>query len=147
MSQGQTFQYDPSQVAFNVGGIDTNGFADGTFIKIARNKDAWTTVVGSDGEGTRVKSVDISGTITCTLSQSSPSNDYFSSLATKDESSSSGSVPLLLKDANGTTLVKVKVGWVKKKPDSEFSNANSNREWVFESTAIQYDVGGEAEIG
>jgi hypothetical protein len=147
MAQGQTFQYDPSQVAFNVGGQDTTGFAEGTFIKVARNKEAFTTVVGSDGEVTRVKSVDLSGTITVTLQQSSPSNDYFSSLATADERTSTGAIPLYMKDSNGTTVVKCKVGWVKKKPDSEFSNTNSTREWIFETGNLQYDVGGETQIG
>lgn len=147
MSQGQTFQYDPSQVAFNVGGVDTSGFAEGTFIKVARNKEAWTTVVGSDGEVTRVKMVDISGTFECTLQQSSPSNDYFSSLATKDEQTSTGNVPILLSDKNGTTIARCKTGWVKKKPDVEFSNANSTRVWAFETGALFFDIGGEVQIG
>lgn len=147
MSQGQTFQYDPSQVAFNVGGVDTNGFAEGTFIKVTRNKDAFTTVVGSDGEATRVKTIDISGLLEVTLQQSSPSNDYFSSLATRDEQSSTGNVPIFMTDKNGTTIARCKTGWVKKKPDSEFSNVSSNRVWVFETGALFYDVGGETQIG
>ena len=147
MAQGQTFQYDPSQVALNVGGVDISGFAEGTFIKVARNVEAFTTVVGSDGEGTRVKSVNLSGLFTCTLQQASPSNDYLSSLATADEISSTGAVPIYMKDVNGTTLAKCKVGWIKKKPDSEFANTNENREWVMETANLQYDVGGETQIG
>lgn len=147
MAQGQTFQYDPSQVAFNVGGVDINGFAEGTFVKISRNVEAFTTVVGSDGEATRVKSVNLSGLFTITLQQSSPSNDYLSGLANLDELSSTGAVPIYMKDVNGTTIAKCSVGWVKKKPDSEFSNVNSNREWVFETGNLQYFIGGETQIG
>lgn len=147
MSQGQTFQYDPSQVAFNVGGVDISGFAEGTFIKVSRNVDAWTTVVGSDGEATRVKSVNLSGVFAVTLQQSSPSNDYLSSLATQDEISSNANVPIYLKDVNGTTIAKTSVGWVKKKPDSEYANTNTHREWMMECGNLQYDVGGETLLG
>ena len=147
MAQGQTFQYDPSQVALNVGGIDISGFAEGTFIKISRNVEAFTTVVGSDGEATRVKSVNLSGLFTCTLQQSSPSNDYLSSLATADEQSSTGAVPIYMSDINGTTVASCKIGWIKKKPDSEFANTNENREWIIETGNLQYNVGGETQIG
>lgn len=148
MSQGQTFQYDPSQVVLNVGGKDINGFAEGTFIKVERNKDAFELVVGSDGEGTRVKSVNLSGTITCTLQQASPSNDDLSGFATSDERTSNGAVPVLMTDKNNSiTRAAMKVGWIKKKPSTEFSNAHSNREWVIESANLQFDIGGETQIG
>lgn len=148
MAQGQTFQFDPSQIVLNVGGQDINGFAEGTFIKVERNKDAFETVVGSDGEATRIKSVNLSGTITCTLQQASPSNDVLSGFATADERQSNGAVPVLLSDKNTSiTKASMKVGWVKKKPSVEFSNAHSNREWVLESGNLQLDIGGETQIG
>jgi hypothetical protein len=138
-----TREYDPGQIIFNVGGRDVSGYAAGTFVEVERNKDGFTLVVGSDGENTRVKSQDRSGTFKCTLQQSSPLNDYFSSLATQDELSSNAVVPILLKDANGTTIAQAKQGWVKKKASSSFADAVENREWTFETGNLSYEVGGE----
>lgn len=143
---GDTRQHDPAEVIFNVGGRDISGYALGTFIEVDRNKDAFTTVVGSDGEVTRVKSQDRSGTFKCMLQQASPSNDYFSSLATSDEQSSKGVVPILLKDMNGNTIAQCKQGWVKKKAKTDFADTAENREWIFETGSLQYDVGGQSTI-
>lgn len=146
MSIGTTRKYDPANVIFNVGGRDTTGFASGTFIEVERAVDAFTTVVGSDGEATRVKSNNRSGTYKVTLQQSSPVNDYFSDLANQDEQSGTGVRPILMKDANGTTIAQSKQGWVKKKPNSAFADTGENREWMFESANVDYTVGGEADL-
>lgn len=143
MSQGQTFQYDPIQVVFNVGGKDVSGYAEGTFVEVERAVDAFTTTSGSDGEVTRTKSQNRIGTFKVTLQQSSPSNDVFSALATLDEQSSGGAVPILLSDRNGTTIAQCKQGWVKKKANTTFANTSENREWTFETGNLVYDVGGE----
>lgn len=141
-----TRQYDPGQIILNVNGADTIGFAAGTFIEVERAVDAFTTVVGSDGEITRVKSQNRMGTIKCTIQQSSPSNDFFSALANQDEQTSNAAVPILLKDANGTTLVQVKKGWVKKKSNATFADAAENREWTFETGNLDFTIGGENTI-
>ena len=43
-----TRSYDPAQVIINVGGRDVVGFADGTFVKVERNVDAFSLVVGAE---------------------------------------------------------------------------------------------------
>lgn len=146
MAGPKTREYDPAQVVFNVGGVDISGFAEGTFIESERNVDAFALVVGSDGENTRVKSANLSGKFKCTLQQSSPSNDYLSSVATQDEQAGNAAKPIVLKDANGTTLAKCEKGWVKKKAKSGFGNTAENREWEFETGNLVYDVGGENEL-
>ena len=138
-----TRQYDPGQVITNIGGRDVTGYAPGTFVELKRNKEAFTISVGSDGEITRVKSQDRSGTIKVTLKQDSPLNDYFSSLATQDERTSDAAVPGIVKDANGTTLGSAQKLWVKKKPDTAFSDASENREWEFETGFLDLTIGGE----
>lgn len=139
----ETKQYDPGQVIFNVNGRDVSGYAAGSFIEVERNKDAFTLVVGSDGEHTRVKSQDRSGIFKCTLQQSSPLNDYFTSLANQDELTSNAAVPIFLKDANGTTIAQAQKGWVKKKASSTYGDNVENREWTFETGNLNYTVGGE----
>lgn len=138
----ETRQYDPAQVIVNVGGRDISGFADGTFVRCARNADAFTLAVGADGESTRAKSNNRSGRITITLQQSSPSNDYLNSLAEADEKTNSGAVPAMVKDALGTTKANAKKAWVVKRPDGENAKEVQNREWVLETGNLEYDVGG-----
>ena len=142
----ETRQYDPLQVVTNVGGRDVSGYATGTFVDVERAVDAFTTVVGSDGEITRVKSQNRSGTVKITLQQSSPLNDYFSSLATADELSSGGVVPILVTDKNGTTVVTAGKAWVKKKANATFADAAENREWTFETGNLSFAIGGETAL-
>lgn len=144
----ETRQYDPAQVIVNVGGVDISGYAAGTFVEMERNVDAVTLVVGSDGESTRVRSQNRSGMFKITLQQSSPSNDVLSALATNDENGDpTAVVPVLVKDANGTTLGQAKQAWIKKKPNSPFSDSAENREWQLETGNLDYTVGGEALLG
>jgi hypothetical protein len=142
----ETRQYDPIQVIANVGGRDVSGYATGTFIEAERAVDAFTTVVGSDGEITRVKSQNRIGTIKITLQQASPLNDYFSSLATSDELSNGGVVPILVTDKNGTTVIQAGKAWVKKKPNATFADAAENREWIFESGSLNLTHGGQTAL-
>jgi len=141
-----TRQYDPSQVIFNVGGRDVFGFADGSFIEVDRNADAVETKVGSDGEVTRVMSANRSGNFKCVLQQSSPLNDYFSSLATQDEKTKDAIVTVFLKDGNGTTLALGAKSWIKKKAKVGFETSSANREWMFETGQLDFDIGGETEL-
>ena len=140
-----TRSYDPGQVDFNVGGRDVSGYADGTFIDVQRNVDQATLIVGSDGESTVALSQNRSGRFICTLQQSSPLNDYFSSLAEALENRSGGFVPITVKDNNGTTLASGKKCWVVKRAKTTFAKDPENREWIFETGNLALTVGGEVE--
>lgn len=134
--------FDPKQVSIIIGGHIVQGFADGTFIKAARNNDAFALKIGADGEGARAKSNDKSGTIEITLLQSSASNDVLSGFATADEISNAGQVPALVKDGNGTTLVEALTAWVKKKADVEMGKEITDRVWVLETDKLDMLIGG-----
>ena len=83
--------YDPKQVVISIGGVPISGYADGTFLLIDRDENAFTKVTGADGTSTRVKSNNRAGSMTLTLKQSSPSNDVLSGFATLDELSNARS--------------------------------------------------------
>ena len=134
--------YDPKEVSVIVGGHIVTGYADGTFLTVSRNKDAFTLGVGADGEGARSKSNDKSGRLTLTLLQSSASNDVLSGFATADEIANGGQVPVLVKDNNGTTIVEAATAWIVKKADVEYSHEITNREWIVESDRLDVLVGG-----
>lgn len=134
--------YDPSQVAIIVGGFQITGFADGSFVTIARNADAFALYVGTDGEGTRAKSNNKSGRITLTLAQSSDSNAILSGIAAADELSNNGIVPVLIKDNSGVSLFAAETAWIVKSPDSEFGREVGTREWILETDNLAVFVGG-----
>lgn len=141
---GQTRTYDPLQVIVNVDGRDISGFADGTFVTAVRNADAFTLTVGADGENTRAKSNNKSGRFTFTLQQSSPSNAILNEIATQDELSNGGVVPIRVSDKSGTSLSEGEKCWCMKKPDAPFGKETDNREWIFETGNLKHDVGGNA---
>lgn len=134
--------YDPSQVALIIGGFNITGFADGSFVTVARNADAFALYIGTDGEGTRAKSSNKSGRITITLSQSSDSNAILSAILLADELSNTGVVPVLIKDNSGTSLFAAETAWIVKAPDSEFGRELGSREWIIETDNLTPFVGG-----
>lgn len=117
--------YSPDQLTVTFGGLKIGGFAEGTFIQVARNEDSYETVVGSQGDVTRVKKLNRSGTIIVTLQQSSPSNDLLSAELAADEAEGAVNAGLgeaMVKDANGTTVINSDNSWVQKYADVTFSN-------------------------
>jgi hypothetical protein len=134
--------YIASEVSVVVGSRPASGIADGTFVRIERTNDAFSMKEGADGEVTRSKSGSKSGTITITLEQASAYNDYLSSLAITDELTGAGMVPILVRDAKGTSLFTSPAAWVRKMPDTEFGKESGPREWVFDCSELEFIVGG-----
>ena len=77
--------YDPANVIVSIGGTPMSGFADGTFVMVSRDEDIFSKVSGADGEVSRAKSNNRSGSLTLTLMQTSMSNDVLSAIAVLDE--------------------------------------------------------------
>jgi hypothetical protein len=146
MSSGKTRQHDPSQIIVNIGGRDASGFAKGSFVEIDRYAEAVALDIGSDGEATRIISANKSGFFKMVFQQSSPMNDYLSSLATSDERTKTAVVPVLVRDMNGTTIASAKAAWVKKKAKTDFADTAENREWTLDTGYLSLDVGGQNEI-
>jgi len=137
--------YSPDQLTVTFGGLKIGGFAEGTFIQVARNEDSYETVVGSQGDVTRVKKLNRSGTIIVTLQQSSPSNDLLSAELAADEAEGAVNAGLgeaMVKDANGTTVINSDNSWVQKYADVTFSNGLEGREWTIACADLQMVVGG-----
>lgn len=134
--------YDPKSVSLIIGGHIVSGYDDGTFVEVARNNDTFALVSGADGETTRAKSNDKSGTISITLLQTSLSNDVLSGFAQADELSNGGTFTVLLKDNNGNTLCSSAIAWVQKVADSAFGKEQNSRTWIIETGELQMFIGG-----
>lgn len=138
--------YDPGRIIVTLGEFRLTGFADGTFVAAERNTDTFSMKVGADGEVTRGRSRDRTGTITLTLLGSSPSNDFLSSLIKEDEKFGTGARPLQIVDLEGTTLVNAPVCWVKKPARYEAGKELSDREWTLDCAELSPDIGGNNEL-
>ncbi len=134
--------YDPKLVLVTIGGNPIQGYADGAFVSIVADEDAFTKVTGADGQTSRAKSNNTSARITITLKQTSPSNDVLNSIARADEIANAGVVPIQIKDLGGSTLFGAPDAWVAKKPDSEFSKEVGDRVWMIDTGSGNYEVGG-----
>lgn len=138
--------YDPKNVHVSLSGIPLSGFADGTFVSISFESDAWIHESGSDGEEMRTKSNDNRATCTITLMESSASNDVLSGLYLADKASSAGAVPFMVKDNNGTTLVTAVSAWVRKMTDISKGRSGENREWTISLSDCVAFAGGLTAI-
>ena len=133
--------FDPNRVTVSVAGTAIVGFADDK-VMVERANNSWELVVGADGEATRVKSNDKSGTITINLQQSSPSNDFLSAIFAVDEASAAGVVPIAITDKSGTTVVGAPLAFIEKLPEASFSKNQNDRSWVFRCNNLNYYLGG-----
>jgi hypothetical protein len=134
--------YDPAQIIMTFLGVPIVGYADGTFVAVARADDAFTMQVGASGEVTRSRSQNKAGSITFTLMQASASNDVLSEAAAQDEVSGLGTGPVFIRDNLGRTVLNAPYGWVRKMPDTEFAKTAGSRVWVLDCSLITMHVGG-----
>lgn len=137
-------QYNSKEVIVTVGAIAIDGYADGTFVVAEKTEDTFGTTVGADAEVCRSRKNDERGKVTLTLMQSSQSNDLLSALHEADKAlpAGAGTVPFLMKDLSGRTLVQAQNAWIVKPPSVEFARDPTNREWVIESDDLKILAGG-----
>lgn len=134
--------YDPNSILVTFGTTIITGFAAGTFVKIMRNGAAFEKVKGACGDVDRINRNANDFKVELTLKQSSPVNAILSGLLLADQISNAGTLPLLIKDLNGTTLFAAMQAWIEKDPDAEFADKLSDRVWSFETGMAANLVGG-----
>ncbi len=141
---GQVATYSPEDVSVSVNGVGLSGYSEGTFITVEREEDSYTKIVGSDGQVTRSKNANRSGSVTLTLKASSASNDVISALSIKDEIDGSGVFVVMVKDNSGRSIYSGK-GWIRKPANAEYAKEVSDREWVFDIANLLMFLGGNEE--
>lgn len=134
--------FDPKKIIIAFGATVLSGFPEGTFIKIARNGNAFEKSKGADGSVDRVNKNAYDFQVVATLKQTSPVNALLSGILAADQLSNVGVLPLTIKDLNGDTLFEAPQAWIAKDPDAEFSDGLSNREWTFETGPGAFLCGG-----
>lgn len=139
--------YDPALIVGQWGGIIFSGYQDGEFIKASRDEDTFKKYVGTDGEVSRVRSRNKTGTVTLTLAQTSMANDEIAAQAEEDELTGLIVAPLTIKDLSGATLFFSPDAWVKKPAEVAYGKEIGPREWVFDCGSVEVFVGGSALVG
>lgn len=134
--------YDPAQVVFTFAGNLITGFAEGSFVEVSRDEDAFTKHVGSDGEVARTRNRNRAGSVKVTLMQTSESNDLLSAQAALDEAAGTGVGSLQVKDLGGTTLHDSPNAWIRKVANTTFAKEAGTREWVIDCDNLSMTVGG-----
>jgi hypothetical protein len=135
-------EIDPNSIIMTFKGIDITGVADGTFVEVEYDEDAYTHHVGAKGEVTRVKNSNEMGTITFTLGQGSSTNDKLSAVAIGDRKSGTGVGKVKISDLKGTTLYRGDKAWIRKMAKGEHGKEHTNRSWVITVEKLVVNIGG-----
>ena len=124
--------YSPRQIALVYGGVLISGYAEDTFSVVEPSSDTFDKSVGASGEVSRVEKADRTGRMTLTLQQTSPSNEVLTGFHLADRQTLSGTLPFLLKDNNGNTLISAEHAWIMRLPDAGYNQEIGTREWIID---------------
>lgn len=134
--------YSPADVIVAWNGVQLLGYANDTFVTVARAEDGFTTVVGAGGDVVRTQNLNRMGTVTVTLLEESPSNAYLTTAALQDELFGLSRGPLLVKNIRGTLICTADVSWIKKIADVEYAKESGQRQWAFDCASLIFAGGG-----
>lgn len=133
--------YAANDVSVIVGTRRLKGLAE-SFVTISRAEDSFTTQVGADGEVTRSRTSNRSGTIEIVLQQSSEDNAYLQNLVNTDERTGGGIVPCKVQDQSGSFVCIAAEAWIQKPADMEFARDAGERTWTIACADMEMLGGG-----
>lgn len=143
MPAGASRTYNLAQCVFNINGVPLEGFGDGDAVTVAPNDDLWSDQVGADGEVTRSRTNDLSGTMTVTLMSTSLSNDVLNQFLQLILAGAPGDkFSVFIKDLNSGDQVVAAQAYLMRDPDMAFGKEASTREWTIKLPRYQRTHGG-----
>ena len=141
---GTTQNYDSNEVSVSFAGrsIDA-GRADGEFVTITFASEIFTKKVGADGEVTRSKTNDFSGSCTLKLLATSSGHQTLTALYATARASATGEdmAPLQIRDRNTGLEYHAEKAWIAKHGDVGFGKEVGEREWVIDFGDLVPQVG------
>ena len=137
---GLVATFDPSAGNLSVNGLPIGGFADGTFLVIAREGPLYTIQRGADGEISRSKNVADDATARVSLHQTSQANKIFSTMAQLDRLTGKGIGAFLWTE--GDNVVASIECWVEELPSIEYAKEAGPREWILRLAKAEIVLGG-----
>jgi hypothetical protein len=134
--------YDPGQIAVIFGPNIISGFGEGSLVKVARAEKSFKTHVGGDGEVSRTRNRNRSGTMTFTLKRTSASNDILAAALEADELLGTGIAPASVTDLLGTTRHFAANAWVDGPAEDDLDVEGADREWTIACGDLDVHPGG-----
>ena len=142
MADGATIDFKRCNLLFGPYLLN-RGRAKGDWLSVVRDSEAFTKLMGLDGEGLYVAIGDESATINVTLLQSSDLNDILSALHIADKAAPGGLLlPLTFVEANGRTAYAAAGARIAKVADGVWSDGGTVRTWTLITTRLYAFVGG-----
>lgn len=144
MALGEIRTFDPDQMSVSLANIPIGGWADGEFLTIEMDADAFNDKVGSDGEVSRVKSMNRMATVKFMLMQTSPTNAALEALHNLDLAAPNGAGvgTLMIRDRSGTAMYRADKAWIQKAADISFDREAKTREWKIRVANLVREGGG-----
>lgn len=133
--------YCPDSVNCLAFGIPLNGFSDGTFISISKDKIPYGTIETPDGVTARLYTASQTYTIQLTFHRGSTSNDVLTKLWQLDELTKKAKFPLFIKDLSGTDLFFSSNTWIESLPNMVQGSTFDSRTWVLRSSSAIVNIG------
>lgn len=133
--------YSPDSVNCLAFGIPLDGFADGTFITIGKDKVPYGSTETADGQVARLYTNSQTYTISLTFHRGSTSNDILTKLWQLDEISQVGKFSLFIKDLSGTDLFFSTNTWIEGVPNMVQSTNFDTRTWILRSSQAVINIG------
>lgn len=142
----QMYTYVPEEVSFSILGVAINGFAVDSFITVEPDKPTYTFKTAMDGSVQRSVKRNRVYKVSCSLQQSSPSNNVFSLIANLSENYGDHiTIPILIKDKKGTFSIFSADSWIETDPNVEFGSNLGVTKWSFLLNKASVVYGGNVE--
>lgn len=123
--------YDPANVIIIWGALRFTGFAEDTFLSIARAGNAFDSVQGADGSVARTNKNVRHFSVKLTLLQTSPTNDLLLMALNSDIINNNCIAQMSIQEVKTGKLAFGASAWIEKDPDCDWGNKVGSREWTF----------------
>ena len=143
MSKSILAHYSPEDVNVIIAGlIDLEGFTEGSFVSIRRDKPLFISRESADGQVSRTRVGGNTYTVELDLMSTSESNEMLTRLSLIDHSTHVVKFPLYIKDSLGSTLLFSTTAWIEQHPDTAFSTTVTSRKWMIKCSQATLHIGG-----
>lgn len=135
-----TREYNPKLVNATLGGrLLIKGFADGTFLEMQRAVPRTEIMVGAKGDVGITKSANYTGTVTFTLLQNSPTNQYLSAIVNAEDAADElFRADIVVDDKSGSVLAIAKMCHIQEPAPIILGDGQNAKVWTFFSEEIHY---------
>jgi len=133
------FTHDPKLVLLSIGGRSIDSFFEGSGITLESETDVSTTQSGVDQDFTRNVNTNIPFTLSFTINNGSPVNDYLNTLIRTH-----AALPFLLTDKNTGNTQASGTTYVQTLPSLMGELEAGGREYVFTAVDVNLNFGGVA---